>query len=202
MINLYGASGHAKVILNSIRLQPNLDIGYVFDDNDKRTYLQELPVHLPNKILLKENPLILSIGNNRIREKLAKNLSVNWAMPIFHPHSSIDATASLGLASVVMAQAVINAATHIGQHVIINSGAVIEHDCKIDDFAHISPQAVLAGEVSVGAGTHLGIGVQVLPGVKIGSWCTIGAGTVILKDVPDGVTVVGNPGRIIKTRNS
>lgn len=33
---------------------------------------------------------------------------------------------------------------------------------------------------------------------KIGEWCTIGAGAVIIHDVPDGATVVGNPGRIIK----
>jgi len=33
--------------------------------------------------------------------------------------------------------------------------------------------------------------------IKIGKWATIGAGAVIIKDVPDGVTVVGNPGRIL-----
>ena len=33
---------------------------------------------------------------------------------------------------------------------------------------------------------------------KIGEWCTIGAGAVIIKDIPDGATVVGNPGKIIK----
>jgi acetyltransferase EpsM len=28
--------------------------------------------------------------------------------------------------------------------------------------------------------------------------CTIGAGTVVISDVPDGATIVGNPGRVIK----
>jgi acetyltransferase-like isoleucine patch superfamily enzyme len=41
-----------------------------------------------------------------------------------------------------------------------------------------------------------------MTGVKtIGENSLIGAGTVIIKDVPDGATVVGNPGRIIKIKD-
>lgn len=64
-----------------------------------------------------------------------------------------------------------------------------------DGGALASPNAALAGDVKVGEGTHIGIGAQVIQGITIGKWCTIGAGAVIIKDVPDGVTVVGNPGR-------
>jgi acetyltransferase EpsM len=39
----------------------------------------------------------------------------------------------------------------------------------------------------------------VIPSIRIGRWCTIGAGAVILRDVPDGSTVVGNPGRIVRS---
>src|SRR5690606_8201359 len=88
----------------------------------------------------------------------------------------------------------------IGEHCIINSGAVIEHDCKLGNFVHISPKAALAGDVKVGEGTHVGIGAMVIPGINIGKWVTIGAGAVVLKDIPDGVTTVGNPARIIKEK--
>lgn len=33
----------------------------------------------------------------------------------------------------------------------------------------------------------------VLPGVRLGKGCVVGAGAVITKDVPPGMTVVGNP---------
>jgi serine acetyltransferase len=34
--------------------------------------------------------------------------------------------------------------------------------------------------------------------LRIGQNTTVGAGAVIIKDVPDNVVVVGNPGKVIK----
>lgn len=102
--------------------------------------------------------------------------------------------------TVIFAAAVINAHSEIGRHGIVNTAAVIEHDCILEDFVHISPNVTLPGGVKVGEGTHIGIGACVIPGVKIGKWCVIGAGTVVIKNIPDFCTVVGNPGRILKTK--
>lgn len=68
-------------------------------------------------------------------------------------------------------------------------------------FCSYFSKCALAGNVIVGEGTHLGIGACVIQGIRIGKWCTIGAGTVIIKDIPDGATVVGNPGKIIKIKD-
>ncbi len=93
----------------------------------------------------------------------------------------------------------INVDTKIGKHCIINTAASIDHECVLEDFVHISPNATLSGGVYVGEGTHIGSGAVIVPNIKIGKWATIGAGAVIIRDVPDYATVVGNPGRIIKT---
>lgn len=42
-------------------------------------------------------------------------------------------------------------------------------------------------------GASIGAGAVVLPGVRIGRNAMVGAGAVVTKDVPDGVTVAGNP---------
>lgn len=43
----------------------------------------------------------------------------------------------------------------------------------------------------------VGTGAVVLPGVVIGAGAMVGAGAVVTADVPDGVTVVGNPARVV-----
>ena len=62
----------------------------------------------------------------------------------------------------------------------------------------ISPGAHLAGNVKVGELSHIGIGASVIQGVKIGRNVIIGAGAVVINDIPDSVTAVGVPARVIK----
>lgn len=55
-------------------------------------------------------------------------------------------------------------------------------------------ETIVEDEVSIGANA------TILPGVRLGRGCVIGAGSVVTKDVLPGVTVVGNPARILPTR--
>lgn len=51
----------------------------------------------------------------------------------------------------------------------------------------------------IGKNVFLGANAVVLPGVKIGDNSIIGAGSVVTKDVPEGVVVVGNPAKFVRT---
>lgn len=94
--------------------------------------------------------------------------------------------------------AIVNACAKVGRHCIINTGSTVGHDVVLGDFVHVAPHATVTGAVTVGEGTWIGAGAVVRQGIHIGKWCMIGAGAVVVKDVPDGVTVVGNPARVIK----
>lgn len=192
---LYGASGHAKVIIEIAETMGMQVVGLV-DANPKVTSLLEYPVQ--NDFEKKKNNWIISIGNNKIRKKIAISSIDKIFIELVHPSSTISKRAKIGVGTVVMAGVTVNSEAKIGKHCIINTNASIDHDCLIEDFVHISPNVALAGNVHIGEGTHVGIGACVIQGVKIGKWCTVGAGTVIIEDIPDGATVVGNPGRIIK----
>ncbi|WP_214228903.1 acetyltransferase [Pedobacter sp. B4-66] len=197
-MHIIGASGHAKVIIDILKLNKQ-DITGVWDDNEEIKCLSSFKI---NGTILEFKKLtspeaIISIGNNRIREMLAKQLNLEFGIAI-HPSSVIADSVEILAGTVVMANVSINADAYIGRHAILNTNASIDHDCKIGDFVHISPQVGLAGNVIVGEGTHIGIGANVIQGIKIGQWATIGAGAVIIKDVPDFAVVVGNPARIIK----
>lgn len=193
---LYGASGHAKVIID-ILIKNNININTVIDDNSNIKKLLNFPVKELQNTIINED-IIISIGDNSIRKKISNILkNITYGIAI-HPKSIIDKTAVINNGTVIMANAIINSSASIGKHSIINTNAVIEHDCNIHDFVHISPSATLCGNVTVGEGTHIGAGVTIIPNIKIGKWCTVGAGSVVIKDIPDNTTVVGNPAKPIK----
>lgn len=54
-------------------------------------------------------------------------------------------------------------------------------------------------QITIGDNCYIGTGATILGPVSIGNNVTIGAGAVITKDIPDGATVVGVPGRVVKT---
>ena len=194
---LYGASGHGKVIIDMIMSATNKKVQAVFDDNFEIKNILGIDVVSFNGFdISKIDELLISIGNNRTRKKLAEELKVNF-ISVIDKTATVSKYATIDCGTVVMPGAIVNALTKIGKHCIVNSGAVVEHDCILNDYVHISPNAVLAGNVSVGEGSHIGIGASVIQGVSIGKWTTIGAGAVIIRDVPNGATMVGNPAQFI-----
>lgn len=194
---LYGASGHAKVIIEILEKE-GIEVQGLFDDNHSIKKLMNYPVFGtadPNIRIQEE--VIVSIGINPTRKKIVEKYNFKYGKAI-HPNVEISTRSEIGEGTVVMGNAIINSGTKIGKHTIINTSASIDHDCVIGDFVHISPNATLCGDVTVEEGAHVGAGAIIIPGVKVGKWATIGAGSVIIKDVPDFATVVGNPGRVIK----
>jgi acetyltransferase EpsM len=199
-INLYGASGHAKVILGIIASIGDVEVAYIFDDDESITSLLGHEVLSPSVHYDKLNryPLIMSVGSNSVREQLVNHLESSlFSKALIHSSAQVSEATELKEGSVVMPLAVINASTVIGRHSIINTAAVVEHDCELADFVHISPKACICGGVSIGHGTHIGAGAMVIPNISIGENCIIGAGTVVNKNLLDGLKVVGNPARII-----
>lgn len=195
---LFGASGHGKVIADIAKANHIKIIAFV-DHDVHKTQCYTFPVL--NNLPENANQIIISIGNNKIRKKIAEEFNDIIFVSLIHPKTIISNSVKIELGTVVMGGVVINAETTIGKHCIINTSASVDHECRIGDFVHISPKAALAGGVEVGEGSHIGIGAVIIQGIRIGKWCVIGAGAVIINDVPDYSVVVGNPGKVIK-RNS
>jgi acetyltransferase-like isoleucine patch superfamily enzyme len=55
----------------------------------------------------------------------------------------------------------------------------------------------VTGRVQVADRVFLGSRVSIIPGRQVGSRAVLGAGAVVITDVPPGVTMVGNPARIL-----
>ena len=186
---LYGASGHAKVIIDTLETI-GMIIDYVVDDNASISSLLGYEVRRDSGHY---DSAIVSIGNGRIRKDIVNRLDVKEWVKAIHPKAIISPHASIDEGTVVMAGTVINSGAVIGKHCIINTGATVDHDVQLGDFVHIAPGVHVSGGVTIGEGAWIGVGSCVKQGVKIGKWVTIGAGSVVVKDIPDGVTAYGCP---------
>lgn len=196
-----GYSGHAFSVIDAALANNTKVIGYC-DRNEHSTNPFEIKYLGHEKdIQVGQNTMFFpSVGNNRIRKNLIEFIeSKQWAQTIIiHPSSTISSQTEISNSVFISSGVIINAITRIGKGSIINTGAIIEHECEIGEYCHIAPGATLTGDVKIGAHSFIGANVTIIPGIKIGNNVTIGAGTVIIKDIPDGVTCVGNPARIIK----
>lgn len=97
----------------------------------------------------------------------------------------------------------------IGTHFFIDHGmgVVIGETTEIGDSVTLFQGVTLGGtgkdrgkrHPTLGSHVVVGAGAKVLGGIRIGDNVKIGANAVVLRSVPPNSTVVGNPGRIVKS---
>jgi sugar O-acyltransferase (sialic acid O-acetyltransferase NeuD family) len=197
-IVLIGAGGHGAVIKeildeNSSNILCFIDANFAINE-----CLGVNVIHEESELVDDDSlAFVISVGSNLIRKNIANQQSRQYINAI-HPSSVISKSLDIGFGNAFMAGVCINARTKIGNHCIVNTNATVDHDCVLEDFVHVSPGVQLGGNVYVDEGAHIGIGASVKPGIKIGKWSVVGAGAVVVNDVPDGVTVVGVPAKILK----
>lgn len=207
-----GAGGHAKVVIEILRRMPQIDLVGLLDCDEALWHTKVLGVQVlgGDRLLpeLRTGGLrwafigVGSVGDSSGRRRLYKMARSHGFEMIsaIHPGAVISPSVRMGSGVTVMAGAIVNADAAFGENVIVNTGAIVEHDCTIGNHVHISPGARLASLVQVGDGAHVGLGACVLQGVTIGRNVVVGAGAVVVEDVPDEVTVVGVPARIVRRR--
>jgi len=198
---LIGGGGHALVVAEAAKLAGCHLVGF-YDDNPRAACAQKMGLaHLGllvdfNEVEGSAPAFIVALGDLRLRGAFLAELGerhATGAWSVFHPHASVSPSALIGSGVFVGPRAIVHTHAAVHAHAIINSGAIVEHECDIGENAHIAPGAALGGNVKVGRGALVGIGSRVLPGVRIGAASVVGAGAVVVKDVPEGVTVVGAP---------
>jgi len=189
---VYGAGGHARVVYETLISSGDEVVGFI-DDNPMVEFFNGFSVyHSYKPELFKGEKIIIAIGSNQSRTKLAGKILHSFGTCI-DKTSCISDSASVGVGSMILAKSVIQSGGVIGHHVIINSGAIVEHDCHVNDFAHVGPGSVLCGGVKIGNGVLIGANSTILPGLEIGDGAIVGAGSVVLENVANGCKVAGNP---------
>lgn len=88
----------------------------------------------------------------------------------------------------------------IGRFVLVQGFACIGHDVTLGDGVTVGSHAFIGGGATIGANTTVHPHATILPRVRVGNNVVVGAGSVVVKDVPDDVTVFGNPAKVIAVR--
>ncbi len=88
----------------------------------------------------------------------------------------------------------------IGRCFHANIYSYVAHDCVIGDFVTFAPSVHCNGNVHIHDHAYIGTGAILRQGtpdkpLTIGAGAIVGMGAVVTKDVPPGVTVIGNPAR-------
>lgn len=203
---LFGAGGHAKVVIDIIERQGTYEIAAVLDDDAKlkgRRFfgytVQGTRANLKDLRSAGLRLAIIAIGDNARRTAIAATLArQGWHFATaIHPGASIARGAQIAPGCTIMAGCAVNADARLGAHTILNTGATVDHDCRIGRGVHIAPGCHLCGGVRVGQNSLLGAGTVVTPGVAIGSKVIVGAGSTVVRDVADGAKVSGVPARAL-----
>lgn len=84
----------------------------------------------------------------------------------------------------------------IGETAVIGDRVTIFHGVTLGATKYVSGKR----HPTIGNDVVIGAGSKVLGNISIGDNVVVGANSVILKDSPNDVTIVGSPGKIIKSK--
>lgn len=116
---------------------------------------------------------------------------------IIHKTSIIAKDSSLGKGLILFPYTYVSKQAKISNFVCLNSFTSIGHDAVIGPYSTLSSHCDVTGHVILQTGVFMGTHASIIPQKKIGNFSILGAGAVVMRNVPDHVTMIGNPAHIL-----
>ncbi len=206
LYGVYGTGGHGRETMPLLQAQVGSNAKLVFvDDHAGVASVNGCRVMTWAQFLAEpadRRAVTLAIGNGNAREKLHHQVieggvgfvNVQAANVVMLDNVDIAAGAILSPFTSFTSN------IRIGLHFHANTHCSIAHDCRIGDFVTFGPGVRCNGNVVIKDHAYIGSGALIRQGsnakpLTIGRSAIVGMGAVVTKDVPDGMTVVGNPAR-------
>ena len=212
---IYGASGCGRSLMPVARQQlQRLSISaeiYFIDDSLQEQ--QNVNGHTAlnyqsfKNLNAAQKFVLIAIANSQIREKLANQLIMDgiqlWTVQadnvVMMDNIEIDEGAALSPFVSITSNIKIGKCFHA------NLYSYVEHDCVIGDYVTFAPGVKCNGNIHIEDHAYIGTGAVIKQGTSgkplvIGRGAVVGMGAVVTKSVPAGVTVVGNPARILEKK--
>ncbi len=212
---IYGASGCGRSLMPVARQQlaREQDPSEIVFIDDAQTAITTVNAHramnyasfLVEPAVQKQ--VLIAIANSQVREKIANRLEADgiqlWSVMADNVVLMDDVQIAAGAA--LSPFVTITSNIKIGKCFHANLYSYVEHDCVIGDFVTFAPGVKCNGNIHIQDHAYIGAGAMIKQGspdqpLVIGRGAIVGMGAVVTKSVPAGVTVVGNPARIVESR--
>ncbi|MCV2450814.1 NeuD/PglB/VioB family sugar acetyltransferase [Acinetobacter johnsonii] len=210
---VYGASGCGRSLMPVARSQLKRlgnPAEIVFIDDSLSAEAMINSHRAMNYAAFKAHPaakkqVLIAIANSQVREKISIQLEQDaielWSVQADNVvlMDQVEIAEGAALSPFVS----ITSNIKIGKCFHANLYSYVEHDCVIGDFVTFAPGVQCNGNIHIHDHAYIGAGAVIKQGTPdqplvIGKGAVVGMGAIVTKSVPAGVTVVGNPARVLK----
>lgn len=195
-IYIVGAGGFGKEIrawINQYGLAYTF-AGFIDDISEDPDVVSKIENH---KIDL-EAGYIVALGDGSARCRLL-NFFANRNARIVSIVSPLGSSSSIlnNIGGIYLGVFSIASDSKIGKGVLVQGFACVGHDVELQDGVTLGSHVFVGGNAIIGENSTIHPHSVIIPKVKVGRNVTVGAGSVVVKDVPDDVTVFGNPAKVL-----
>lgn len=202
LIGVYGASGCGRGIMPLVRAEhPDATLVFIDDGQAQGSVNGHAITDWAGFLQrpARQRSVCLAIASGRVRETLAGKCDAAGVPLIGARAASVVEMdeVEIGEGACLSPFVTLTSNIRIGRAFHANLYSYIEHDCTVGDFVTLAPGAKVNGSVTLGDHSYIGSNAVIRQGLTIGHAAVVGMGAVVTRDVPPGVTVVGNPARIL-----
>ncbi|MDM1281248.1 NeuD/PglB/VioB family sugar acetyltransferase [Acinetobacter indicus] len=212
---VYGASGCGRSLMPVARAQLKragikAEIVFIDDGLSAEAIINShraMNYEAFKKITAATKYVLIAIANSQVREKISIQLEQDaielWSVQADNAvlMDEVEIAAGAALSPFVS----ITSNIKIGKCFHANLYSYVEHDCVIGDYVTFAPGVKCNGNIHIEDHAYIGSGAVIKQGTPdqplvIGKGAVVGMGAVVTKSVPPGVTVIGNPARILEKK--
>ncbi|MBJ9958157.1 acetyltransferase [Acinetobacter courvalinii] len=212
---IYGASGCGRSLMPVARqqlqrLNSTAEIYFIDDSLQEEKNInghKAINYQAFKNLNADDKYVLIAIANSQIREKIANQLLMDaihlWTVQA--DNTVMMDNIEIGEGAALSPFVSITSNIKIGKCFHANLYSYVEHDCVIGDYVTFAPGVKCNGNIHIEDHAYIGSGAVIKQGTPdkplvIGKGAVIGMGAVVTKSVPAGVTVVGNPARILERK--
>lgn len=209
---LFGAGGLGREVMPYVKISagktlgvapPEIEVFFVETWEPGQTSVNGYPLISLEHFLALDGPRYfnVAIGNGKQREAIVQSVGTGATVMSLYAEQTIFLDNNVvGPGALFCPNTMVTSNATIGRFFQANIYSYVAHDCVVGDYVTFAPGVRCNGRVHIGDFAYIGTNAILREGragkpLRIGVGSVVGMGAVVTKDVPDGVTVVGNPAR-------